>query len=178
MGSTGGRTSNVNRDVTIRRIVVADAGRARALRLEMLADTPLAFITTVADMAAMSHADFTGRIARAAQGTQIAHFVAESGRRLVGQAVGIEHPTETATTMVVAVYITHDFRGGPTLGALVDAVAEWSRAHGRPRLELEVVTSNARAYRAYLKQGFVPIGEPVPHPTISVLREQLMTRPA
>jgi hypothetical protein len=34
----------VNEDVVVRRIWPSDASRFRALRLEMLADTPLAFI--------------------------------------------------------------------------------------------------------------------------------------
>jgi len=57
-------------------------------------------------------------------------------------------------------------------------VAAWSRAVGRPELMLEVVTGNDRAVRAYERLGFVDTGERVPHPTIPVLTEQRMRRPA
>jgi RimJ/RimL family protein N-acetyltransferase len=168
----------VTDDVTIRRVRVADAGRARALRLEMLADAPLAFITTLAEAAAMPHEMFRARIEHASQGPKIGHFVAEVGRRLIGQVVGLTHPEQPDATLLVGVYVAPDHRGNGTLGALVEATATWSRSVGRPVLELEVVTTNGRALRAYRKLGFEPRGFPVPHPTIPLLTEQVMTRAA
>jgi RimJ/RimL family protein N-acetyltransferase len=168
----------VTDDVTIRRIRATDAGRARALRLEMLADAPLAYITTLADAAAMAHAENLERVRRAAEGDAVGQFVALDGRTMVGQVVGITHPERTDTTLLVAVYVTPAWRGGGVLGGMVEATAAWSRAAGRPRLELEVVTTNVRAARAYRKLGFTPQGAPVPHPTIPLMTEQVMTRPA
>ena len=40
----------------------------RALRLEMLADAPLAFLETVAEAAARPHADYAARIAPVSRG--------------------------------------------------------------------------------------------------------------
>jgi ribosomal protein S18 acetylase RimI-like enzyme len=45
-------------------------------------------------------------------------------------------------------------------------------------LELEVVTSNLRAIRAYQRLGFVDTGRRARHPTVPVLTELTMTRPA
>jgi ribosomal protein S18 acetylase RimI-like enzyme len=164
--------------VTIRRVTAEDGGRSRALRLEMLADTPLAFITTLAQAAEAPHAEFASRCAKAASGDEIAQFVAETGRRMVGQAIGMSAPGAPDRTLLVAVYISPAFRGLGILDALVEAVAAWSRGCGRDALDLEVVTGNARAIRAYAKLGFLPVGETVSHPTIPGLREQWMTRAA
>ena len=100
------------------------------------------------------------------------------GRCLVGQVGAHADPANPDTTMLVSIYVSPAHRGHGTLGALVDAVAAWSRECGRPRLELEVVTTNGRAVRAYQKLGFLPFGETVPHPTVPVMREQRMGRPA
>jgi RimJ/RimL family protein N-acetyltransferase len=163
--------------VTIRRTTTADTGRTRALRLEMLADTPLAYLRTLDQVAEMPHTDWAGQIARGSSGTQIAHFIAEiPDRRLVGQVVAAENADVPDVTMLFAVYVSPSYRGGPVINDLVEAAAAWSRDCGRDRLELEVVTTNLRAARAYRKLGFTDVGAPVPHPTLSVLREQVMTR--
>lgn len=166
-------------DTSIRRIQPADAGRARSLRLEMLADAPLAFVTTLAEASERPHADYAGFVTRCSAGRRIAIFVAEAGGHgLVGQAGGAIHSESEGRTLLFAVYVSPRFRGRGVLGRLVDAVAAWSREAGRPTLELEVVTSNRRAEAAYRKLGFAPVGEPVPHPTYPILREQILTRPA
>jgi GNAT superfamily N-acetyltransferase len=168
----------VRNDVTIRRVQTADAGRVRALRLEMLADTPLAFLTTLAEAAALPHDEFVGRVTRASVGTQIGQFIAESGTRLVGQIFAMESGSNADVTLLFAIYVAPGFRGRGVLAALLDAAASWSRESGRGWLELEVVTTNERACRAYQKCGFEATGAPVPHPTISTLTEQVMARTA
>jgi GNAT superfamily N-acetyltransferase len=159
-------------------VTAGDAGRARALRLEMLADAPLAFITTLAEAAAAPHREYADRCARLAEGDQQALFVAEADGRLVGQVGAYAHPEAPDRSLLVAIYVTPTRRGDGTLGALIDAVAAWSRQCGRATIELEVVTTNARARRAYRRLGFVPYGAPVRHPTIPVLTEVRMSRPA
>ena len=164
--------------VTIRRITPADASKARALRIEMLADNPLAFITTVADAAALPHAEYVGRATRSARGSQAAQFVAEVDGRFVATVGAFAHPGDETRTVLIGVYVTPAHRGSGTPGALVDAAAAWSRECGRPTLELEVVTTNGRARRAYTKLGFLDDGPPVPHPTVPTMREQRMARTA
>ncbi|WP_229401111.1 GNAT family N-acetyltransferase [Micromonospora okii] len=158
----------------------------RALRLEMLADAPLAFIETLADAAARTHADYAARIASVSTGGHTAQFVADPGGerpggpvgRFVGHAGGTVAPHEPGLTIVYAVYITPARRGTGLLAELIDGVAAWSRECGRPELMLEVVVGNDRAYRAYRRLGFVDSGVRVPHPTIPTLRELQMRRPA
>lgn len=165
-------------EVMVRRARTEDGGRIRALRLEMLADTPLAFITTLAEAAAMPHHEAIARVTRGSWGTQTGHFVAVHGKRIVGQVLAQASRTDPHVTMLFAIYVAPAYRGGQVLSDLIEASAAWSRECGRPHLELEVVTGNRRAARAYTKLGFAPLGEPVPHPVFRPLTEQGMYRQA
>ncbi|MEW2141361.1 GNAT family N-acetyltransferase [Micromonospora vinacea] len=162
----------------IRRVRPEDAARTRALRLEMLADAPLAFLETLADAAARPHNEYTARIAYTSAGSSNAQFIADPGGRLVGHAGGTTAPNEPGLTVIYAVYVTPTWRGSGLLGELIDGVAAWSRACGRPELLLEVVVGNDRAYRAYQRLGFKDTGVRVPHPTVPALTELQMRRPA
>jgi predicted GNAT family acetyltransferase len=164
--------------VTVRRVRPEDAARVRALRLEMLADSPLAYLETLADAAERSHEEYRARIAAMSVGSERGQFIAEREGRPVAHAGGLRWPEDRFTTVIFAVYVTPACRGTGVLADLVDEVAAWSRASGRRRLLLEVVTGNERAVRAYRRLGFVDSGERVPHPTIPVLTEMRMYRPA
>jgi RimJ/RimL family protein N-acetyltransferase len=160
----------------VRRVTAADAARMRALRLEMLADSPLAFLETLAQAAARPHEAYRRRIAMAASGAELAQFIADPSGPLIGHAGGTVLPEEPGVTVVFAVYLTPAWRGGKVLAELIDAVAQWSRDAGRRELMLEVVTGNDRAVRAYEKLGFEDTGERVPHPVVPVLSELRMRR--
>jgi RimJ/RimL family protein N-acetyltransferase len=172
------RTVTPRATFTVHRVTPADASRMRALRLEMLADSPLAFLETLAQAAARPHAEYRRRIVQASTGSRLAQFVADPGGRLIGHAGGTVLPEEPDVTVVFAVYITPAHRGTTALPELIEAVAAWSRAAGRPDLMLEVVVGNDRAVRAYERLGFVDTGVRVPHPTVPALTELQMRRPA
>ena len=175
-------TSTLAPTFAVHRVTPEDAARMRALRLEMLADSPLAFLETLAQAAARPHADFRRRIVQASAGGQLAQFVADpgpgSGGRLIGHAGGTVLPEEPAATVVFAVYITPAHRGRGVLASLVDAVAAWSLSLGRRELMLEVVVGNDRAVRAYERLGFEDTGVRVPHPVLPGLQELQMRRRA
>ena len=173
-----GPRSTVTSTETVHRVTPGDAGRMRALRLEMLADSPLAFLETLAAAAARSHEDYRRRIAQASAGRTLAQFVADPGGPLVGHAGGTVLPEDLSTTVVFAVYITPARRGTGILADLVDAVAAWSKEAGRDQLMLEVVVGNDRAVRAYERLGFTDTGVRVPHPVIPTLTELQMRRAA
>ncbi|TWH66867.1 acetyltransferase (GNAT) family protein [Micromonospora olivasterospora] len=98
--------------------------------------------------------------------------------RLVGRAGGTVAPNDPGLTVIYAVYVTPSWRGTGLLAELIEGVAAWSRACGRPELMPEVVVGNDRAYRAYRRLGFVDTGVRVPHPKFPALRELQMRRPA
>jgi predicted GNAT family acetyltransferase len=162
----------------VRRVRPEDAARVRALRLEMLADSPLAFLERIDTAAARPHAEFQERTAERATSPQNAAFIAECGTRVVAHAGAWVPPGSDGTSMIYAVYVTPRLRGHGLLGRLVEVIAAWSSAGGRPLLGLEVVTGNARAIRAYERLGFTDTGQRAPHPTLPFLTEALMTRPA
>ncbi|WP_430780572.1 GNAT family N-acetyltransferase [Actinoplanes sp. G11-F43] len=161
---------------TVRRVTPEDAGRMRALRLEMLADSPLAFLETLAQAAARPHEGYRQRIKESSYGISTAQFIADPGGPLIGHAGGTVVPDEPRCTVIFAVYLTPEARGGKVLGQLVEAVADWSAAAGRDELLLEVVCGNERAVRAYEKLGFVDTGVRLPHPTVPVMTELQMRR--
>ena len=164
---------------TVRRVRPADTARMRALRIEMLADTPLAFLETLAQAAARSHAEYGARIAEVSFGDEVAQFVAVApDGRFVGHAGGVIAPDDRSLTVVFAVYVSPAWRGNGILGELTEAVAAWSRRAGRPSLMLEVVVGNNRAVRAYERLGFVDTGVRVPHPTVPTMTELQMRRSA
>ncbi|OJF10018.1 GNAT family N-acetyltransferase [Couchioplanes caeruleus] len=181
-------TSTLAPALTVHRVTPGDAARMRALRLEMLADSPLAFLETLAQAAARPHADYRRRIVQASSGVQLAQFVADPaprrggstrpGDRLIGHAGGTVLPEDPAATVVFAVYVTPTHRGRGVLASLVEAVAEWSLSAGRRELMLEVVIGNDRAVRAYERLGFEDTGVRVPHPVVPGLRELQMRRRA
>ncbi|GGQ42666.1 GNAT family N-acetyltransferase [Couchioplanes azureus] len=189
-------TSTLAPALTVHRVTPGDAARMRALRLEMLADSPLAFLETLAQAAARPHADYRRRIVQASSGVQLAQFVADPaprrgagpddrtgggagpGDRLIGHAGGTVLPEDPAATVVFAVYVTPAHRGRGVLASLVEAVAEWSLSVGRRELMLEVVIGNDRAVRAYERLGFEDTGVRVPHPVVPGLQELQMRRRA
>jgi len=162
----------------VRRVTVADTALARALRLEMLADAPLAFIERLDEAVVRPHEAFRQSVAQRAEGDAAAIFVAAADGRLVGQAGGWTPPGTAGTTVVFAVYLTPAWRGTGLLGRLVDAVAGWSVAAGRRVLELEVASTNHRAIRAYHRLGFRDTGQELRHPRIPALTERRMRRAA
>jgi L-amino acid N-acyltransferase YncA len=165
--------------LTVRRVRPADYATVFALRLEMLADTPLAYLDTVAEHVARPSHIWRERIEGAATGCERGQFIAIAGDgHLLGQAIGITHDSFRGATIVVAVYVTPAARGGTVLADLMAAVATWSRECGRETLVLEVVEGNNQAERAYQKLGFTRTGRRVAHPVLPGLYEFAMARPA
>jgi GNAT superfamily N-acetyltransferase len=162
----------------IRPAALTDTARVRALRLEMLADAPLAFIERLDEAAARPHEQFRQRLAERVHDPASVQLVADAAGRIVAQAGALAMPGTPDVSLIFAVFISPQWRGSGLLPRMLDAVGDWSRAAGRYTLELEVVTSNARAIRAYGRAGFVDTGVRSRHPTIPVLTEMVMTRAA
>jgi len=165
-------------DLTIRRVQPQDAAQVWALRLEMLADYPLAYLQTLDQAASKSFRLYQQRALANSKGSEVAQFLAFAGEVLVGQVIAVAHDPAATTSTLAAVYISPQFRGRGLLCALVEAAADWSTAVGRPELVLEVVDGNDRALRAYAKLGFVVSEVGLPHPTIPGLTETRMRRGA
>lgn len=147
---------------TVRRTVADDWREVRALRLEMLADTPNAFGETLDHAAGVAEAEWRSRGARGDQpnGAQFA-AIADDGRWLGTMGAFV---TARGEAMLVGVYVTPRFRGlaSGVTDALLTAVEDWCR----PRfstLALHVHEQNPRARAAYERRGFEYTGERLPY---------------
>ena len=144
-------------ELVIRTTEEADWQAVRALRLEMLRDTPLAYGET---LATALDADETTWRARAARGTtpRQTSIVAIDGERWIGHMGGYI-PDATSGPMLVGVYVAPEHRGDEAgvSRRLLEAVEQWAREFGGT-LRLEVHEDNPRAIRFYEKLGFTLTG--------------------
>lgn len=148
---------------TVRSSIEADWPRYRALRLEMLQDTPLAFLETVETARAHPDEHWRHRTANASPSSRLFAAVAPDGRWL-GTMGGYQAPG-SHTPHLVGVYVTPAFRGREhgMADALLDAVTAWARPRSR-HLLLEVHEHNPAAIRYYERHGFAFTGRTRPYP--------------
>jgi GNAT superfamily N-acetyltransferase len=153
-------------DAVIHRLRTEDWREYRALRLEMLEDTPLAYLETLETARALRESDWRARTARAEQPGSTAYVAVE---RATGRWLGAMNAfvaADRTRVMLVSVYITPDARGraAGVTDLLLDAVIAWAR--DRPdaqALRLEVHEDNARARAYYERRGFALTGRSVPY---------------
>jgi len=147
---------------TVRPTRADDWRDVRALRLEMLADTPNAFGETLDSATRVSEAEWRIRGARGEQqnGAQFA-AIADDGRWIGTMGAFV---TARGEAVLVGVYVSPRFRGlaSGVTDALLAAVEDWCR----PRfatLTLHVHEQNPRARAAYEKRGFEYTGARLPY---------------
>ena len=145
---------------SVREVEERDWVRLRALRLEMLADTPIAYLETLttAEAHPVSHWQ---RLARGRPGGTKLVGELEDGR-WVGTMTGI---IAEGTPTLVAVYVSPSVRGtaAGVTDALLAGIERWAVQHG-DQLRLEVNELNGRAVEAYRRRGFVLTGRTTPYP--------------
>lgn len=160
--------------VVVRRVTAADWRAWRSLRLEALADTPIAFCDRYADAVARSAADWQAQVERGAAGGDSFMALAWVGERAVGMAGGFVDALGRPT--VFAVYVTAAWRGRGVLDLLIAALEGWARDSGGTELRLEVHEDNAPAAASYRRQGFTFTGEWRPYDLDETRRELAMVR--
>lgn len=149
--------------ITIRTTRDDDWQQVRDLRLEMLADEPMAYAESLEDARKLQEPDWRLRGARgqAETGTAVV-AVADDGRWVGGMGCFI--PEDPKDPLLVGVYVAPDYRGSAhgVAEALLDAIKAWAAARGN-LLRLEVHQDNLRAQRFYLRQGFTFTGAKRPY---------------
>ncbi|HEY8590584.1 MAG TPA: GNAT family N-acetyltransferase [Naasia sp.] len=162
----------------VRRTVEEDWREVRELRLEMLADTPVAYLETYEQ--AQDHPEKHWRT-RARDGSaapdRITVVAILDDGDWVGSMTGITYEG-VADSFLVAVYVAEDYRGSAAgvTDALLAEIDAWARARG-DGLRLEVNETNLRARAAYTKRGFTETGSTRPYPLDPSLREIEMRKP-
>jgi GNAT superfamily N-acetyltransferase len=151
-------------NLVIRTTREADWREVRALRLEMLRDTPLAFLETLEHAESVDEQVWRARARRGETPGQTSVVAIENGR-WVGQMGGYIPDTATGP-MLVGVYVTPNRRGesAGVTRALLTEIERWALDQGRPTLRLEVHEDNPRARRFYEKLGFVLTGRTTEYP--------------
>ena len=150
--------------VTVRPTTEDDWERIRDLRLEMLRDTPLAYVETLE--AAQAHGveewRMRGRRGTAEGWLQVAAITPDG--RWVGM-MGCWVPDAASGPLLIGVYVAPEHRGrtAGVTDALLSVVEAWAREHGGT-LRLHVHEDNARARTAYASRGFVETGVTKPYP--------------
>jgi GNAT superfamily N-acetyltransferase len=160
--------------VRIRQAHIDDGPQLWGLRLEMLADAPLAYLDTLDRAVARGLAEYHHRVEGWVAEPDRTLYVAEHDAALVGHLGVVD---ERGYTGLVMAYVSPEVRGQGVLKGLVDAAAEWSKRAGRSELLLEVMERNHRAIRAYEKLGFTVTGNRHPHPYLTPFTELEMVRP-
>jgi ribosomal protein S18 acetylase RimI-like enzyme len=150
--------------VAIRALTTADDPAAlRELRLEMLADTPIAYLERVADARRHPPAYWADRLSRYAGGVDRTLYLAEDADGTwLAQAGG--YRDDSGLAYLVSVYVRPAHRGKGLLERLAARVFDWARERGSTEIRLEVARENGRAVAAYRRLGFAPTGRSQPHP--------------
>jgi len=141
--------------VEVRRIRSDEWGPLRAIRLEALADTPTAYITTLADAENFPDDLWRERAEKGAAGVDQATYLAFDGLAPVGMAVGLLRPDIRPDVVpIVSVYVSPSVRRSGVGDALMAGVEEWARTVGASSTSLWVVDGNDAARRFYESLGY------------------------
>jgi GNAT superfamily N-acetyltransferase len=144
-------------DISIRRTREEDWEAYRRLRLEMLADTPLAFGETLANAQSWSEAEWRMRAARGEASDQIlVAAIDTSAGRWVGTMGGfVASGPDVAGPLLVGVYVSPVYRGRElgVASAMLAQVEAWAATVDR-MLYLHVHEDNPRATAFYLRNGY------------------------
>lgn len=144
-----------------------DWPQARDLRLEMLADTPIAFMQRLEDARAWTDQQWQERHqGRAGNPASRTVAVVDDDGTWRGQMSVYDTPEFPADNdaWLVSVYVSPPLRGTEWTDRLLAVIVEWAVARGHDRLLLDVHEANPRAIAAYVKRGFVDTGGRTPYP--------------
>lgn len=131
-----------------------DAALYRTLRLEALQTYPDYFVTTHAEAAARSAAEYRPFL----KGTHtVAAFDAGTPTGTV-TLMPEAHPREAHRASIAALYVRPAHQGGPTAAALLAHIKGHARSLNLTQLELRLAATNTRAAAFYIKQGFTEWG--------------------
>jgi GNAT superfamily N-acetyltransferase len=152
--------------VHVRRILSDEWEALRELRLRALADSPLAFGSTLAAERDQP-AEFWQNHARrgATEAGRATYVVVDERGALRGLATGAVD-TETADVAhLYSMYVDPPLRRGGFGRELVTLICDWAREGGMRRVLLNVTETNTGAVRFYESCGFAPTGrrQPLPH---------------
>ncbi|MFF9502976.1 GNAT family N-acetyltransferase [Streptomyces sp. NPDC014656] len=165
-------------DYTLHRVQAEDWPAYRAIRLEMIRDTPLAYLETIEDALGHPDSEWRFRTTRSASPGNIGVAAVGPEGTWVGVMNGFLPARDTAK--LVGVWLHPDHRGpaGGVAALMLDEIVRWAREEtAAERLVLLVHEENRRAIAFYRRGGFVPTGHEEPYPLDESQRELEMALP-
>jgi GNAT superfamily N-acetyltransferase len=149
-------------EFTVRPIVEDDWEAYRDIRLEMLRDTPMAYLETIDDALERDEEGWRDRAAARGSTPSIRIAAITSEGDWIG-SMGCF--IEDGVPVLVGVYVASPYRGDSfgVTSALMQAIEDWASAYSAT-IRLDVHESNARAKASYLKRGYVETGRTQPYP--------------
>ncbi|MDI2036856.1 GNAT family N-acetyltransferase [Paenarthrobacter nitroguajacolicus] len=167
----------------VRRLGAQDWQLLKNVRLEMLADTPMAYVESLAAARRQTDSQWQERAA-AMTGEGSITLVADSGEdgsRFCGlMRVVVKDPQDRARplqAMLISVYVSPEHRGlGLADELLSSACKAGADELAAQYLELGVHEDNSRAQAFYRRHGFETTGASRPYPQDTAKRELVMER--
>jgi len=150
-------------EFSVRPITADDWPSYRAIRLEMLEDSPAAYVELLSTALKATDDEWRQRAARGSSPTSIRFAAITDGGDWIG-SMGAFTAEGATSPMLVGVYVAPAYRGdgfGVT-DALLRAVETWARDRS-DSITLGVHEDNARALAAYAKRGYVATGNKRPY---------------
>ena len=163
-------------EVTVRRVEPGDWPALRALRLEALADTPMAYLETLEAALELDDAAWRSRAARGSLEGDACQVLAWAGEVSVGTAVSYLDAERPGTAVLAAVFVAPAGRGTGLLDRLLEPVTGWAKERGCRVERLWVHEDNGRARQAYATRGFAETGQSMAYPLDPTQRELAMER--
>jgi GNAT superfamily N-acetyltransferase len=156
----------------------SDWERLRDLRLEMLADTPKAYVETLETALTLDEEEWRFRARRSNQPGSVGVVAVDRQLDLFVGTMSAFTDSVTGRTWVVAVYVAPGYRGhaSDAAGLMLDRVEAWAAAEGHSELLLHVHEDNPRAIAFYVKRGYEFTGNELPYELDPTERELEMTR--
>ena len=167
----------------IRRLQADEWKKLRSIRLEMIEDTPTAYVESLASARAQSEDQWQERAAAMA-GPGNVSLVADDGwegnplRALMRVTAKLhQDPARPPQAMLISVYVAPGHRGSGLADEMLrQAVEAAGDELGAGLLQLGVHESNLRAQRFYLRHGFQDTGAREPYPLDTEHSEIIMER--
>lgn len=150
--------------VTILSPTEDDWHRVRDLRLEMLRDTPIAFMETVEAAEQLTEETWRMRANRGSTPESIQLVAVDSSGAWVGTMSGFVDRIDVGGPLLVGVFVSPGSRGreAGVTDALLDAIEDWARGQA-DSLTLQVHEDNSRAIAYYRRRGYELTGHAIPY---------------
>lgn len=149
----------------------------RALRIEMLTDSPLAFSDRAPEVESWGDSRWQTRLASMLLPDSTLLVARDSQGAWIGQMAAREYlHTTPAAVWLLEVYLSPMARGTGLGNLLLEGVIGWAEERGHRRIFLDVHEHAAAARRFYSRHGFSETGNQQPYPLDPSQREIEMVR--